>query len=444
LKFEFNWEPGPGVRDQVLRATWAQFSIKIGDQVATEVIDLRSNGRRPHVYGSLFPIAQWLVENWWHLLYEPSPVFPFPGGRSPSLELRPWAQRHCLLAAREGGALPDLVILRDGEEILLSWHPDPTPPSAAKIWFIGNGMCRIPWGQFEEAARYLVGAVLARIQEELSGSCAEVQQLEDAWSAIQAADAVEMNLCRSLAWIGADPYDPDEATDELVGAIQKSIKHLPAELHDGLLAGSTPGSFIDDLKWVQTQNRRLLSDVKVYSFPTIQMAEAATAYDFGYQAARKVRLELLRIPEDEPIEDLPALLETKLGWTGNFLHKSRSGAPLYGIVGVDRTTKAPILVRTQENKRESSRRFLLARAAFFPVTRRLGGGGRIVSQAVTPEQRMSRAFAAELLAPARALKKRIEGRLDPEGVADLAEEFQVSTAVIERQIENHQLGLIAA
>ena len=103
MRFEFEWQPAPGVRDDVLAATWARLSLSVGDLYASEAIDLRSDSRRTGIYGSLFPLVEWLVEHWWHLLHEPSPRFPMPGGRAAPPLMRSWVQRHNLLAARDGG-----------------------------------------------------------------------------------------------------------------------------------------------------------------------------------------------------------------------------------------------------------------------------------------------------------------------------------------------------
>jgi hypothetical protein len=84
----------------------------------------------------------------------------------------------------------------------------------------------------------------------------------------------------------------------------------------------------------------------------------------------------------------------------------------------------------------------LARAAFFCVTGALGSNARLLTSSVTPPQRAARAFAAELLAPAAALAKRVSGRLNDEDVEDLAAEFAVNPQVLLHQVENHGLGYV--
>ena len=61
MKLDIEWLDAPGVRDRVLAATWARFSFRVGDVVLTEVVDNRSKSRRTGVFGSVFPLAKWIV-----------------------------------------------------------------------------------------------------------------------------------------------------------------------------------------------------------------------------------------------------------------------------------------------------------------------------------------------------------------------------------------------
>ena len=69
----------------------------------------------------------------------------------------------------------------------------------------------------------------------------------------------------------------------------------------------------------------------------------------------------------------------------------------------------------------------------------------LLSSLETARQAQSRAFAAEFLAPAAALRRKINGgRADVEQIDDLGNEFGVSDWVIRHQIENHDLAKVAA
>jgi Zn-dependent peptidase ImmA (M78 family) len=65
------------------------------------------------------------------------------------------------------------------------------------------------------------------------------------------------------------------------------------------------------------------------------------------------------------------------------------------------------------------------------------------SSAQSNIQQRNRAFAAEFLAPAFLIQKRMSGdEVSNEEVEDLAAQFRVSALVIDHQIRNHRLGKI--
>jgi Zn-dependent peptidase ImmA (M78 family) len=67
---------------------------------------------------------------------------------------------------------------------------------------------------------------------------------------------------------------------------------------------------------------------------------------------------------------------------------------------------------------------------------------RLVTDAFSWEQKASRAFAAELLAPRRVLAERIStSSADSDAIESLSREFKASTIVIERQLENAGISL---
>lgn len=441
VRFEFEWQEAPGVGDKVLAATWARLSLKVDGLCASEAIDFRSSSRRSGIYGSLFPLAEWLVEQWWQLLHEPSPRSPVPGGRAAPKFLRSWVQRHNFLAARDGGALPDLTISRDGDDILLQWEADPTTGAPSRVRFVGQGRVRVDAAEFEKAVGGFVDAILARLDERASGN-EDVDRLLDTWNAIRSADDAERMLCESLAVMGVDPYDPDEASDALIESVERCIRDLPAELRADLLEGSDAESFMANLNWVEKERPSLVAAITDPGFPTVALATAPSAHETGYLAARRVRSELLKIPSDDPLPDLSSALVNRLGWTEGCTRKVASGAErLQGMVGLDAASSAPLLL-IADDRGQPAERFRLARAAFFPVTGSLGGNARLLTSCVTRPQRAARAFAAELLAPAAALQRRVSGRIHDQDLEQLADEFAVSPLVISHQVENHGLGYV--
>lgn len=446
MKLEFEWQEAPGVRDRILAATWSRLSLTIGDVCISEAIDSRSNSRRTGIYGSLFPFAEWLVEQWWELLHEALPVSPVPGGRVARPAHRDWVQRHNLLAARDGGALPDLTIARDGDDIVLQWTPDPTTGTLSRLRFVGQGTARLNAQEFERVLVDFVQAVFARLDEGHFDN-EDVRRLARAWEAIQSASPEERKLCESLAVMGVDPYDPDEATDELVSAVERSLREVPEELRRDLLEGSTAASFEANLAWIERERRSLEGVAGATRFPTISFDEPRTAHETGYRAARLVRSELLRMQSKAPVKDLKSVLVERLGWAPDLFkeashaERQRGTVEIEGMVGLDTAKSAPLLV-IPNTRSEPAERFRLARAAYFPVTWQLHGSARLLTGSSTRPQRAARAFAAELLAPAEALRECISGRVSEQQLEQLAAEFVFGQMVILHQLENHDIGYL--
>ena len=70
------------------------------------------------------------------------------------------------------------------------------------------------------------------------------------------------------------------------------------------------------------------------------------------------------------------------------------------------------------------------------------GRERLVTAAFSWDQKASRAFAAELLAPQQALADRVSApEADVNIIEELSKTFQTSTVVIEKQLENFGIPL---
>ena len=70
LSFEVDWVDAEGVNGPELSATWASLRILAGESVVTRVLDARAQTVRELVYVPLYPLAEWLVTNWWFLTRE--------------------------------------------------------------------------------------------------------------------------------------------------------------------------------------------------------------------------------------------------------------------------------------------------------------------------------------------------------------------------------------
>lgn len=442
IRFRMEWQDAPGVKDPVLARTWCRLVIEAGGRLITQAIDSRSHSLRDGVYGSAFPLCRWIVENWWFLLNE---SYRFPT-RYSSRELaraprdRVWAQRHSLLTAREGGALPDLILHRDDErKVVARWASDGGGSDHPFLRFTGDGEEHLEMADAERGLTEAVEAVLDRLEgfEE-----PEVGAFREDWTAITGATEQERNLCEWSARLGIDPFDPEDLTDELAEALPGLVAGLEAPLRNDLLDAERPQTLQGDAEWLR-RAESLAADAGRACNPEAAWpdADAETAHDLGYRCAATLRRHLSPADGHEPIRDIDEVL-VRLGWAQSpsrtmepepespleaALSRSGDGAPV-AIVG---------------DTGPDGNRFRLARSIFFRhFSHGRDANRRLVTEAHTRGQRASRAFAAEFLAPAEGLSRDLGARTSPHEVEELARHYQISPLVVSHQIQNHRLAWI--
>lgn len=439
IRFLMEWQDAPGVRDVVLARTWCRLVIEIDGRLVTQAVHGPSESLRGGVYGSAFPLCRWLVENWWFLLNE---AYRFPA-RFSSSELareprdRAWVQRHSLLAAQEGYALPDLTLFRDEQRIIARWTPDGRASTHPALRFVGEGETQINVADAEHGVAEAIRAVVDRLD---GVDVPEVAALRQDWAEIEGATEQERRLCEWSACLGLDPYDGEELTDDLEKTLRESVAALDTSLRHDFLDAAQPQTLPRDLNWIHEAEALAASAGKGRNSQDVSCENgSATAHGFGYECATALRQSMLPANVHDPIGDLDEML-VRLGWAQcpsrtleldaespleAALTQSAEGAPV-AIVG-DAGTDA--------------NRFRIARSAFLHHFAPSGRTHRrLVTEAHTWEQRASRAFAAELLAPAAGLARHLGRKASPLQTDELAHRFGVSSEAVRRQIENHRLG----
>ena len=258
--------------------------------------------------------------------------------------------------------------------------------------------------------------------------------LQTEWAAVRQAevDPEQRRFCRAAAWLGLDPFDLDEIQSRNIEAL---ANELPADLVEDALRAADPASPESVAEWIKQQLALRSSPsgttaelIRIRS--ETQSATNGSPWEIGYALARHVhrmRPELVRAPA--PIEglfdgDLPVV-------QANEMPGSVEGLVLAEYGFECRTAK----------RQPEALRFLVARAVYDFI--RLDSHKSLLTGARTTRQSQGRAFAAELLAPANALRERLTTETaTPEQVSDLAAEFQVSYYVVQHQIQNHRLAKI--
>lgn len=432
LELCFDWEDPGGAQGAELRATWARLEIRVDGTSITRVIDQRVRSWRDYVVLPIYPLAEWLVSHWWALWLEPE--------RSTAPDPVSFLQRHSLVHAREGFALPALSILPSGEWVQLRWQAEELPHQ--QISFPCSGTAWIPAAEAQDALSGFITSVVERLDQQ----GIRASRLQDDWQAILHADPEEEAFCRCAGSLGLDPYSlPEAYGDELVALATQVSEDLRNEFFQ---AASTT-----DLGQLRE------------SLNALKQAQAMTHEQRNHPdelCALKKNLVTITLPNHEPpwIQGyaLARALRGMLSDGGASLHAEallgqlfgKDSAPMgqkawHGVrdfvayVGPNASGAPGFVLAAATPQR---RRFLLARALGFylwPTSRKEG----LITMAATTEQKRNRAFAAELLAPADALRAAIQGPVVGSAELDeLAHCYGVTSELIRRQLANHEIATV--
>ncbi len=424
----------PAAIDPLERRTWCALRIRVRGRTVTRLWDKVLQDERSLIYVPAFPIAEWLVTNWWTLLNEPSPTPEPPKASAAHL---PWIKRHCLRSAESGSLLPPLYLFNDGRGIRAEWQADerdalPNMPGE----FIDSGFDHIDNAAVEDALAEFVSEILRRV-DGLSDE--RVEALQENWRAIRGAPVEEANFCVAAGRMGIDPYEPSQMRDEVASLIETALTDPDLPLARDLTEAAETDSVVEQWSWVQERTAACKLG-PIPKPPPIQAASASSSpSQLGYQLAAKVRKAAALDPA-VPVTSVENLAKAASGSSLNAANLNHiPGKSVHALVGW--TGNNEIVLAGPRPSRKDSQRFLDARGlyhALFACDR----SERLVTRAFTWDQQASRAFAAELLAPRAALVARAPENADPSQVGELASEYGVGTVLIERQLENAGVTLI--
>ncbi len=438
LHMDFEWVSPEGARGPELRATWARLCISVGDEHVTRVEDLASHGTRGGVYGPLYPVAEWIVGNWWFLLHEVA---------SPDKDSsKEYTRRHNLAAAAEGFSLPSLVIKPEGERTLLVWSRRLLPRHG--IQFINENKATVDTNQLESELRSFIQAVVTRLEDEgVQGTL-----LAEEWLAINDADAEERAYCAALGRLGLDPYAPEtEATGH---AVINLAELLPPHVFDEFMhtadpleleaQGASLTRFLTEAGALELDLpalRRLKEETKTLA---AHASGQTLPWDQGYVFAQGLRAFLngSATPPVSTVANLGKLLSAPPdAWASAVSATNGMSSFLKAAVGAMRTQSPYFAVAPVRN--ETGRVFLLCRALYEYLTTPEPSAA-VVTNANSEQQKRNRAFAAEFLAPAAQLRDNIHKNVvSNDDITDLAALFGTSEYVIRHQIWNHNLATIS-
>jgi hypothetical protein len=395
--------------------------------MVTRIWDKAVAQERSNIYVPAFPIAEWIVANWWALLNEPLRTAEIP---HPAPEHRAWTKRHCLRSADSGTLLPACYIFSDGRQVRIQWYADETasmPNMPGE--FVDSGSEAMDTPAVEDALAEFVSEVMKRV-DHLSDE--RVDALKDNWRAVRNADPEERRFCVTAGRLGLDPYDPCQLSDDVATFIESIQPDPDIPLVRDLTESVEPE--LASEQWQCIRDRVQDESLGPIAIPPgLAMPEADHSPSrFGYRAAARVR-ELASMDVVSPIKTI-----------ANFASRICSDrfevidCPIGPSVNVNAVVgggNRRICMLGPRPNREDSQRFLDARGLFHALLA-CEHGGRLVTRGYTWDQQASRAFAAELLAPRAALAERVTAFADRTKIEELAVEFNASTVLIAKQLEN--------
>ncbi len=352
-------------------------------------------------------------------------------------------EHHSIRASGDGFAWPDLLIVPDDKETRLVWGDERIHSSRWPIRFLTRGDCRGRIEQVQQELEILVTETLTRLAEQgITGTV-----LEKEWAAIQQTDPDEAEYCRAAARLGLDPYSDAEPYEQ---DILQAAQTLNGQVLTDFLNAVSPDHIGRALAWISSAR------------PVIEGREAVSRSS-----------DLIGIPssDGEIIQELRAAARrdtassSTLPWVVGYeqarVIRGRIAADSKGRLDVNRyitaiTRKAPDvslqalgagasparpLVVMGQSRPATSTRFTLSRALWHYVWD--DAPLFMVTTAHTYRQRVERAFAAELLAPADGIAQFLESppeAASQEELEQIAQRYGVSSMVIEHQLRNHLIA----
>lgn len=437
MRLDIEWHNTPDEGDLIECRTWARLIWRAGPHVLTRAHDRRARGERDGVFIPLSPLARWIVNHWWTLLYETWPAgnIPLPGSAT-TPDVTDWLHAHCARAALSGYAFPYVCIVSRGRDVAIVSCADPrgryaqTPVefTESSEWYVDR----------DELSRVLAGFisdVLTHL-DELGYSDERTEALKTDWAAIRSPSASEAEFCRAAGRLGLDPYETSTWSAPVLSWFMRSQQgELDRAFASDLLEAPDPvASKPKRYAAFQTlvDHFALASAVQNYG-PAFN---GSTAHEEGYGLAKWIR-ETLGLSLEQRLQDLRDASNAACGH--EMLVEESTSIPSGRVLAAVgwKTHPGPTVIARPSPKENA--RFLWGRGLYLAL-RGATGGPRLVTDARTWEQRGSRAFGAELLAPQAGVVTMYRSDQSEIGhdaaMATVAAHYGVSAMVIEHQLNN--------
>lgn len=435
LEITWNWVDTPGTDEH--NATDAGLEMRIGGDVLTLVAD--SGGGYHHTPTcSLYGMADWIARNWWSLVADARPGSCLPQLRkvfAPSIAStanawRARSARHTLRNSTGPAHYPDLLVVTEGELTRVNWQRD--AGFAASVRYLSSGEALVDSAALAATLSSIVESVIARLAE-----CGVRSTLPERWAAVRDVDPERAEFCRAAAWLG---LNPNTCKPDVADAIRSVHEQLDKQLAVDFLNAIRPSLIDTGIGWV-ADARTLAAEVAELPGSETDRLSSLRAYLAeaeplssgpvhlrGFDLARHVR-RWAKVPDREPFDP-------------GFLVRYRTlSMPDPGVVALaSRAGAAPAVVANRYLPDISSR-FLEARVLWHVLTD--DDDEFLITATHTTRQHAGRAFALELLSPARGIAQHLGDMpnelISSEDLGTISMHYVVGDIVIEHQLDNQVL-----
>ncbi|HUZ12903.1 MAG TPA: hypothetical protein VMU93_08655 [Caulobacteraceae bacterium] len=393
------------------RATVADLRLWLGEQNVT--LHVHGLSIIDHLTISLYSLAEGLAHDWWRLF----------GGRD---------REFSLVGYRGGFVVPDIRFKFDGEVFEIAAHQRTYSNPDVRFWAGPTEVMR------RADAETLLSGLIELVLSRLGSGGVEDTSAALRWARVRASrtNPEEAAFCEAAGTLGLDPYQIGE---DAAASIEQAAVYFEGEPLTEFLAGAGAADRRRLIQWVESADARppytsRVSNLRSVAFEASCVApprEMEESWALGYRRACAVR-RILNLRASDRFRSFRPLAE-KLG-------ASRAYALAPSVEGIralrsDHADAPRIHMRIHGSSPE-------ARAGhLFSFARAIGDVACFPEESRAPinelrsayRQAAGRAFAAEFLAPIDEIESMHE---DGRDAVSIAEEFGVSTTVIERQREN--------
>lgn len=428
LRFEYEWTPAPTVPVAELSATWCRLAIYVGDTCLTLFEERPSGEVRKSLDVAIYPLAEWIAYNWWFLNTTSTNVDASRAAadRDPTLDI---ISTHRFDRAGSGFPWPAFLLIPERGAYLASMTA--RNDSHQRLRFLSHGEFVLDGPETRKTLAAFVNSVTRRLEDHGITKT----KLQEEWAAIESANPEQVELCHVAASLGLDPYDLD---DEVLRDLLDAGNAIPdIELLSELMSGVALPDAGAGWRWLDETRRNFEQTETIpsgLSISEIRRSVAGrtksfpTAWGLGWHRAQLVRSALGLTPT------------TFLDLDGTVLWSASTPPPRGTIQALGGVTTSHAAVAADSRRDGTSRRFLQARTlsrALFDNRSQF-----LITDEAHYFNRVERAFAAELLAPASGVRELLDSNEEPQSRLRVASKFGVDPVVIDRQVENQLTGSI--